>query len=355
MAEETENEEVEETPSPGELLAAERERQGLTVPQLARDLHLDPTLLEHMEADEFDEIGAPVFVKGHLKSYAKRLGLDADSIVDAYRVTQPGSDELTATARDTLPPVRDRGPIITTIVLIVLVAAAGFGLWYWLSARDGAPVVRQPTESAVPEPANAASPERVRPESNSDLRGAETSRSSVAVTAEEESPDSGSGLSSAGDEMNQSAASSGVDGEMPVDMPVDVADAGEPESMGDAAQENVPMPDSEPEARLTEDPQGSGIAESDAGTDAASLLAFRLDFSGDCWVEISDADGRLEFDLQRAGSTLDLAGNPPVTLLIGNASATTLTVAGQLVPIPRRRIVNNVARLQFPRDLGDGL
>ena len=58
----------------GERLRAGRERSGLSIPAAAEKLHLDPKVIEALEADRFAEVGASVYVRGHLKRYADFVG-----------------------------------------------------------------------------------------------------------------------------------------------------------------------------------------------------------------------------------------------------------------------------------------
>ena len=73
--------EVTELPSsPGARLRRERESRGLSQQQAAESLNLDPTVILHLEANDFAALGAPVFVKGHLRRYSSLLGLGDDEI-----------------------------------------------------------------------------------------------------------------------------------------------------------------------------------------------------------------------------------------------------------------------------------
>src|SRR5215213_10164734 len=78
----------------GERLRAGRERAGLSVPVAAEKLHLDPKVIEALEADRFADLGAAVYVRGHLRRYADFVGEPGTELVAAYsareaRVTSP--------------------------------------------------------------------------------------------------------------------------------------------------------------------------------------------------------------------------------------------------------------------------
>lgn len=64
-------------------------------------------------------------------------------------------------------------------------------------------------------------------------------------------------------------------------------------------------------------------------TEPDDLLQISLSFSGDCWTEMTDSSGqRLFFDLGQAGRTVDVSGEAPVSVLLGNASNVEISVNG---------------------------
>ena len=82
--------------SVGELLRLEREAQGKTIEDVAKATKMSTLILESLEDDRFSAFPAPVYAKGHLRMYARFLGLDEDEIVEKYmRFTQQREpDEL---------------------------------------------------------------------------------------------------------------------------------------------------------------------------------------------------------------------------------------------------------------------
>ena len=71
-----------------------------------------------------------------------------------------------------------------------------------------------------------------------------------------------------------------------------------------------------------------------------------LDFSGDCWTEISDATGRrLFFDMGRAGRTVELSGRAPFAVLFGNAENVDVRVDGDPYPVAASNPGSRTARL----------
>jgi cytoskeleton protein RodZ len=145
--------EVAELPTdPGPRLERQRELAGLTEQQVAERLNLDAAAVTALERDDYSALGAPVFVRGHLKRYAALLGLDEDQILGAYERSRAHLSQptLVPKSRAEMMPVRGppKWPGLLGGVLLVLVAAAmaayvneyGLRLPKWSGADAGTPV-----------------------------------------------------------------------------------------------------------------------------------------------------------------------------------------------------------------------
>jgi hypothetical protein len=80
-------EEAEEpAPDPviGPELAAARTRLGLSVDQLADRTRIRPHVIEAVEVDDFAPCGGDFYARGHLRTLARVLGIDAAPLVAAY-------------------------------------------------------------------------------------------------------------------------------------------------------------------------------------------------------------------------------------------------------------------------------
>jgi transcriptional regulator with XRE-family HTH domain len=65
----------------GETLAAKRGERGLTIEQAASATRIRAHYLSALESDELERLAAPVYAKGHLRTYALFLGLDPEPLV----------------------------------------------------------------------------------------------------------------------------------------------------------------------------------------------------------------------------------------------------------------------------------
>ena len=70
--------------TPGKLLRQSREQQELSVEDIYKRIHLEPKIINAIEADDYSSIPTATYARGYLRSYAKTLGLDADHIVSLY-------------------------------------------------------------------------------------------------------------------------------------------------------------------------------------------------------------------------------------------------------------------------------
>jgi cytoskeleton protein RodZ len=100
-------------------------------------------------------------------------------------------------------------------------------------------------------------------------------------------------------------------------------------------------------------PAGLDIASEDApatetvAEDTPEANEVVVSFDGPCWVDIRDAAGEVQlFGEMASGDSHVLGGEPPYSLVIGNASAVSMTVGG--APFDVRAIAKgNVARFEL--------
>lgn len=72
----------------GVRLARAREDAGFDVQDVSTRLRMPVHIVEALERGDYARLGAPIFVRGQLRSYARLVGLDiADEIADAERAT----------------------------------------------------------------------------------------------------------------------------------------------------------------------------------------------------------------------------------------------------------------------------
>jgi cytoskeleton protein RodZ len=68
----------------GSALRAAREARGLAVADIAHAVNLRETVVRAIEADDFSLCGGDVYARGHLRAYARQVGLDEQPLLEAY-------------------------------------------------------------------------------------------------------------------------------------------------------------------------------------------------------------------------------------------------------------------------------
>lgn len=72
----------EATEGPGAALQAAREARELSVPQVADQLKLSSAAVTALEANDWERLPAPVFVRGYVRAYARLVALDDEELLD---------------------------------------------------------------------------------------------------------------------------------------------------------------------------------------------------------------------------------------------------------------------------------
>ena len=137
----------------GAFLAAKRGERGLTLQQAASATHIRLEHLSALEADELELIPAPVYARGYLRTYARYLGLDEESLV--AELPRPVQDPRRTLGLGTLTP-RPRvvltGPAVALAGLLLLAGAFVFYAWRQIESDQRGTIINAPATPAVYSP-----------------------------------------------------------------------------------------------------------------------------------------------------------------------------------------------------------
>lgn len=117
----------------GQRLRKAREAAGQSMADVAGRLKMPVRIVQALEADDWDRIGAPVFVRGHLRSYARLLGLPA---APAAAASGAAPIEPTRLVPRTRTPRMQRigeqigGRLVYVVITVVLVTPV------WMATRS---------------------------------------------------------------------------------------------------------------------------------------------------------------------------------------------------------------------------
>lgn len=153
----------------GERFRAAREARGLALPDVSEQIRIRSVYLAAIEDENWKAIGAPVYVRGFLRTYARFLGIDPEEAVAAFNRTQPTAQPAVLQAPDTgeAPPRRfevQRGSVLVWLAASVAVLLIAFVVYNELTMRRGpTATVAAASPSAVATPVIATPAPTPRP------------------------------------------------------------------------------------------------------------------------------------------------------------------------------------------------
>jgi cytoskeletal protein RodZ len=153
----------------GQRFRAAREARGISLSQVAEQIRIRSVYLAAIEEENWSTIGAPVYTRGFLRTYARYLGLDPEEAVAAFNRTQATAPPNATAAppepvRRRATPVWAGGVLLWTasVVAVLLIAFVVFSeLTMPRKAAQQAPVAQTSvtataTPLAIPQPSPTA-------------------------------------------------------------------------------------------------------------------------------------------------------------------------------------------------------
>lgn len=287
------------THSFGERLFAEREKQGLSITEIAKAIHLSEDIIDALERSDVDRLPQPTFVQGYLRTYAKHLGTPEGPILEEYSNAVPHPLETDLHPRSMLPEETDSGSPFIKLVTIVLFSliflAAAYGLYsYYSKIVD--------TRNDAEESANLMLPQSDALIDNEEI---EISGPLAGGQHVPEAQDNDQNITT---ESLSKAVETGE--ELIVE---------EQETAGEKQVSALSSREVLPEAIVDNTPRNGLINTQPiaAGEDSLELKA-----GEDSWTEVVDANNvTLLYDLVQQGRTVVLRGTAPFDIFLGNAPA----------------------------------
>ena len=305
----------------GGALRSEREKQSLTVQDIASKLRLSAKQIDAIEADEFSKLPEPTIVRGFIRNYAKLLKINAEPLLDAYAVIVPSSApyELTLNPSSTMHVINVERPKFSSYLLAGLAALLAFAVWLFYENYIAKPSPTKPSASI-----ESLSNQSLEPLPESALPAAERLPELQAST--------------------ELVLPPAISLPATVDAPIVSADTtAAPVTANSTPTAAAPLAPEPPiPAPLTPAPMLEPVSNLDAGV-------AKLEFNArqETWVSVTNAAGKTIYDkIIFAGSRETIEAKPPLNVTVGNAGATSLNMNGKAVNLaPYSR--NNVARIKL--------
>jgi cytoskeleton protein RodZ len=119
----------------GSLLRASRNRRNEALSEVSSALRIRQVYLEAIENNQFDVLPGAIYAIGFIRTYAEYLGLDGEKVVRRYKTEASTEEKKTDLTFPSLVP--EHGIPGGAIVMLGLVLAAiGYGSWYFVSSRN---------------------------------------------------------------------------------------------------------------------------------------------------------------------------------------------------------------------------
>jgi cytoskeleton protein RodZ len=116
----------------GQRLRKAREDAGMSLAEAGTKLKIQTHIVDALEREDWAKLGAPVFVRGQLRSYAKLLGLPAEAIVET--VAMPAARPADIVPQTYTPRIQ-RVAEQTKLRLVYVVLTAAIAIPVWLATR----------------------------------------------------------------------------------------------------------------------------------------------------------------------------------------------------------------------------
>jgi cytoskeleton protein RodZ len=142
----------------GQRIRATREARGLSLSDVAQQIRIRSVYLAAIEDESWSTIGAPVYIRGFLRTYARFLGLDPEEAVAAFNRTQPAPPQSLPGREAEAPEPARRSPLLIWVASIVAVLLIAFVVYNELTLRRGGTQTTTAAATGTPAPAASTTP-----------------------------------------------------------------------------------------------------------------------------------------------------------------------------------------------------
>jgi len=137
--------------------------RGVSLEEISAATRISTRFLEALESDQWDQLPGGVFNRGFIRSVARFLGLDEDSLVAEYALETKDRTEIGVVPDPPMEIRRNWGPAVLAVLVLAAILAGGWFFAYHYGARIVARFHRRasaPAASAqtVPAFSTAAAP-----------------------------------------------------------------------------------------------------------------------------------------------------------------------------------------------------
>lgn len=299
--------------SAGLVLRKKRGERDMSIEEVARHTGLTPGAVNTLEADDYARLPAAVYVRGYIRRYCALLDIDETPLIAAYETVRVELDKTRDKAqrakvsqsqamRNHYQPDRRRAHLLMLIAVAAVLVTAVTVMGKWLYKEYSAALANGQLVHTV---APVLSAVTAAPDQKS-------------VTA----PHSSASVLAGNETVPVHAATVG---KAPPDSAEDEITGAVAEQPGEGTSHGREQPGSDIDG---ENKTAAAVSET------APPGALELNFVEESWVKVVDGSGAILVMTQEpAGARLLLNGQPPFSLILGNAPGVTVNYRGESVPV----------------------
>lgn len=324
MTTENTSKDEEITLTAGQILRQAREKLGLTQQQVAESLCLRQTIIRYIEDDAMPKELSPIFARGYVRAYAKLVDIperDVLPVMDGDELISPAPTKATIPFQGTelrgFPLNKNsirkrRDSILMLFTWVILIVVLGLtAVWWWQNHNKALEDIQLMDTTSTMKLNQAKDEGRVVPIAGNTEDS--TSLDNVMVLPQ--------ALESATDTNTTAAAPA-----TPVHASATVSGAVVKSTLSQQQHAIFPLVDVALNAK--------GLAQQKI---AANTLT--MTFSGTSWLSVNHrVNGRnvnLFTGQKKRGEVLELTGNPPYRVVLGNPPAVKVEFGGAVIPSKR--------------------
>jgi len=287
----------------GQILRDARITLGVSVQQVSDNINLKLSVINNIEKNAINKDISQTFIRGYIRCYARYLNITEDDVLRAYDCHNAECDqqaELQSFSRRTKLEAHDNR------LMLVSYGIVGFMLVVFLIWGLGGDDVDVSEQNAIETVESVASTEVVEPQ----------------IINEEEVLIS--------ETENQNVVNN---------------DVATPELSTPTQKESEEIESTASEHLESATPIAANTVDNKAVMANQALV---LKFTGDCWIQIKDSNGKtLSTGVRKTGQTIQLQGLAPLSIKLGAPEQVTMSYAGEPVDLSTFR-QGRLAKFKLP-------
>ena len=250
--------EKEERIYPGELLKEARKKTRRRYKRLSSELGIPEKYLEALEENNFSIMAGPTYVKGYLRAYAKKLDLDPETVITAFDryLKDQRRQKKKAEKKERKKETKQKFSYI-------------YALIFFLIASITLLIAFIPERNNDSEKKEDRSFSETEIQNSNDIPPILNTKPALSIELEQDT------------------------------------------------SQNIPDLNIQEEVialEITDD-----VKDETNKLSIETINTIEMNFSGDCWIELMDKNGIIEYRLAKAGTSMFFEGLGPFKLLIGNS------------------------------------